>query len=75
MPRRYRPREVERIATHLGWEFSYYHGDHVIFRKTSSLSLSIPENRQELAKGTLGSIIRAMGLTTREFDRIAEEVL
>jgi predicted RNA binding protein YcfA (HicA-like mRNA interferase family) len=71
MPRLYRPREVERIAIHLGWEFSHYHGDHAIFRKVGSPSLSVPENRQELARGTLGSIIRAMGLTRREFDRIA----
>jgi predicted RNA binding protein YcfA (HicA-like mRNA interferase family) len=75
MPRRYRPREVARVARHLGWEFSHYHGDHAIFRKAGSPSLSVPENRQELARGTLSSIIRAMDLTRREFDRIAEEVL
>ena len=75
MPRRYRPREIERIKIHLGYEFNHYHGDHAIFRKLGSPSISIPGSRQELARGTPGSIIRAMGLTRREFDRIAEEVL
>jgi len=75
MPRRYRPREVQRIASHLGWEFSHYRGDHAIFRKPGAPSLSIPENRRELALGTLASIIRGMGLTRREFDKIADEVL
>ena len=75
MPRRYLPQEVQRIAAHIGWEFSHYRGDHAIFRKLGAPSLSIPENRRELARGTLSSIIRGMGLTRSEFDKIAEEVL
>ena len=75
MPVRYRPEEVAKIAVHLGWEFSHYHGSHAIFKKLGSPSLPIPENRRELARGTLGNILRSMGLTRREFDKIAEEVL
>ena len=69
------PLEVPGILTYLGWEFSHYRGDHAIFRRVGAPSLSVPENRQELARGTLSSILRALGLTRREFDRIAEEVL
>ena len=75
MPRRYRPREVERIAVHLGWQLDHYTGDHAIFKKAGYSHISIPEYRREVAPGTLGAIIKQMGLTKREFDRIAEEVL
>ncbi|MAX57421.1 MAG: hypothetical protein CL755_01030 [Chloroflexi bacterium] len=33
MPRRYTPREVERIVRRLGWEFSHQTGSHVIYTK------------------------------------------
>jgi predicted RNA binding protein YcfA (HicA-like mRNA interferase family) len=75
MPRRYRPREVARIAEHLGWELSHYRGDHAIFKKPGYSHISIPQYRRELAPGTLSGIIKLMGLTRREFDRMAEEVL
>ncbi len=75
MPRRYRPQEVERILTHLGWEFHHYRGDHTIYRRHGFPSIPVPEGRREMARGTLGSIIRVAGLTRREFDTIAEEVL
>ena len=75
MPRRYRPGEVQTIFVHLGWEFSHYRGNHAIFRKAGAPSVPIPENRRELARGTLSSLIRALGITRREFDRIADEVL
>lgn len=75
MPRRYTPHEVERIVVHLGWEFSHYHGSHAIFKKPGYSHLSVPEHRRELAPGTLAGIIKLIGLTKREFDEIAEEVL
>ena len=75
MPVRYKPQEVERIAVHLGWTFSHYHGDHAIFKRVGYSHISIPEYRREIPPGTLTGILRQMGLTKRQFDELAKEVL
>ena len=75
MPRRYRPREVMRILTSQGWEFDHYTGSHANFRKRGYSSVTVPDHRREVTKSTLSSILRQMGVTRAEFDRIADEVL
>ena len=32
MPHRYKLEELQKIARHLGWEFSHYSGDHAVFK-------------------------------------------
>lgn len=75
MPRQYRPREVDIVVRHLGWAFSRYHGSHAIYRKQGASHVSIPENRREVAQGTLSAICRQLGISRAEFDKIAQEVL
>ena len=75
MPRRYRPREVARILTSLGYELDHHTGSHANYRKLGYPTIVVPEHRRELPPGTFASIRRQMVLTNAEFDRIAEEVL
>ena len=61
--------EVLRIFEGLGWEFSRESGSHMVMTKQGEMaSLSIPKPN-EVAKGTLRSLIRAANLTTDEFLR------
>ena len=76
MPRRYSPSEVARILESLGWRFSRQRGSHAIFTKEGEpFNIVVPISSRQVQAGTLGSIKRRAGLTTREFDEIADEVL
>ncbi len=60
-------REVFRVFKFLGWQVVRQSGSHVIMTKEGELAtLSIPQH-QEIAKGTLRSLIRVAGLTVTEF--------
>ena len=76
MPRRYRHREVIRVLQRLGWEYVGQEGSHVkLALPDGQKTVSVPERRGELKVGTLGSILRQAGMTSREFHRWAEEIL
>ena len=64
-----------RILTSQGWEFDHYTGSHANFQKPGHSAVIVPEHRGEVRKSTLSSILRQMGITRAEFDRIADEVL
>ena len=75
MPRRYRPREVRRILVSLGWELDHYTGSHANFQRPGHPTVIVPEHRGEVRPSTFSSILRQMGISRAEFDRIADEVL
>lgn len=55
-----------------GWEYTRTRGDHKIFRKEGAKrSIPIPGNpNDDLAIGTLKSILRQAGLSESDFDKI-----
>ena len=60
-------REAVRIFEKFGWRVARQRGSHIIMIKTeATVTLSIPDH-DELAKGTLRSLIRAAGVTVDEF--------
>ncbi len=60
-------REVVRVFESFGWEVARQRGSHIILVKEGELAtLSVPDH-QEVAKGTLRSLIRTSGLTVSEF--------
>lgn len=64
---------VVRIFEKAGWTVDRRRGSHVILVKDEHIAtLSVPDH-QELAKGTLRSLIRAAGMTTDEFESLASE--
>ena len=61
-----------RILTGQGWEFDHYTGSHASFQKQGYSPVIVPEHRGEVRQSTLSSILRQMGMTRAEFDRIAD---
>ena len=60
-------RRLVKIFAQEGWHMVRQRGSHMILIKEGSISsLSVPDHN-EVAKGTLRSLIRASGLTVNEF--------
>jgi len=60
-------RDVVKAFSRDGWEKVRQRGSHVVMVKDGSMAtLSVPDHN-EVAKGTLRSLIRVSGLTVDEF--------
>ena len=76
MPRRYRPGEVIRVLEHLGWRQVRIRGDHArLVLPDGRNPVTVPLSRRELDPYVLARILRQSGLTLREFQTVADEVL
>ncbi|MHB8523372.1 MAG: type II toxin-antitoxin system HicA family toxin [Limisphaerales bacterium] len=65
-----RGRKTVRAFERLGWQVARQRGSHIIMVKEGeNVTLSIPDH-QEVAKGTLRSLIRNAGITVDEFTRL-----
>jgi predicted RNA binding protein YcfA (HicA-like mRNA interferase family) len=61
------PSDVIKLFQRLGWEVVRQKGSHIIMTRPGHLAtLSIP-NHQEVARGTLRSLIAKAGLTVGQF--------
>ena len=61
------PSEVIKILQKFGWSVARQRGSHIILTKTGHIAtLSVP-NHDEVARGTLRSLISKAGLTVDEF--------
>jgi len=59
--------KVVRVFENLGWQVARQRGSHIVMVKDGEIAtLSIPAH-QEVAKGTLRSLIRTAGITVEEF--------
>ena len=61
-------REVAKALGEIGYEFDRQRGSHIVLRSKEPphRRLTVPDH-DEVAKGTLRSIIRQAGLTVNEF--------
>jgi predicted RNA binding protein YcfA (HicA-like mRNA interferase family) len=65
--------EAVKVLQKAGWTVDRQRGSHVILVKDGHpATLSVPDHK-ELAKGTLRSLIRAAGMTTDDFEALANE--
>jgi predicted RNA binding protein YcfA (HicA-like mRNA interferase family) len=65
--------EAVKVFQKAGWAVDRKRGSHVILVKDGQpATLSVPDHK-EIAKGTLRSLIRAAGMTTDEFETLADE--
>ncbi len=61
------PSEVIKILQKFGWSVARQRGSHIILTKPGHIAtLSVP-NHDEVARGTLRSLISKAGLTVDEF--------
>jgi predicted RNA binding protein YcfA (HicA-like mRNA interferase family) len=59
--------EVVRVFETFGWQVARQSASHIIMVKAGEqVTLSVPDHR-EVAKGTLRSLIRTVGITVQEF--------
>jgi len=66
-------REVVKAFAKDGWQMVRQRGSHMILAKDGHMAtLSVPDH-QEIAKGTLRSLIRSSGLTVEEFVSLAKK--
>ena len=62
-----RPHQVVRAFESFGWQVARQRGSHIIMTKDGHIAtLSIP-NHQQVARGTLRSLIQKSGLTIEQF--------
>ncbi|WP_347273001.1 type II toxin-antitoxin system HicA family toxin [Candidatus Kuenenia sp.] len=62
-----RPWDVVKIFEKFGWEVVRQRGSHIVPTKKGHIaSLSVP-NHNEVARGTLRSLIAKAGITVKEF--------
>ena len=61
-------REVVKALRKIGYEFDHQRGSHIVLRSTTPphRRLTVPDH-DELAKGTMRSIIRQAGLSVEDF--------
>ena len=65
--------EAVKAFEKAGWAVDRQRGSHVILvTEGHPATLSVPMHK-ELAKGTLRSLLRAAGMTTDDFESLAEE--
>ena len=61
------PSDVIKMFQRLGWQVVSQRGSHIIMNRPGHIAtLSIP-NHQEVARGTLRSLIAKAGLTVEQF--------
>lgn len=66
--------QVVKVFGKFGWKIVHQRGSHIIMVKDEQIvTLSIPDH-DEVAKGTLRSLIRSAGLTVTEFSNAAAEL-
>jgi predicted RNA binding protein YcfA (HicA-like mRNA interferase family) len=65
-------RKVVKVFQSFGWRVARQRGSHIVMVKEGQIaSLSIPDH-DEVAKGTLRSLLRAAGLSIEEFTKRLE---
>jgi len=64
-------RDVVKARAKIGYQFDRQRGSHMILRQSVDpfRRLVVPDHK-EVAKGTLRAIIRAVGLSVAEFQRL-----
>lgn len=64
-------KETVKALLKIGYEIDHQRGSHIVLRQLTSpfRRVTIPDHK-EIAKGTLRSIVREVGLTVEEFSRL-----
>jgi len=76
MPRQYSPGEVVKVLEQLEWLGRPGRGDHVNFNKSGErYVITVDLGKREVPRGTFKDILNKLGMTKKEFDEVAREVL
>jgi predicted RNA binding protein YcfA (HicA-like mRNA interferase family) len=76
MPKLYRPEEVINVLESLGWRWVRTTGDHArLVLPAGQRPTTVPLSKPEVSRRTFQSILHQTGLSRKQFDAQAEEVL
>ncbi len=62
--------EVQRVLEKLGFRLLRQRGSHAVYRHEDGRYTTVPVHRGDLPLGTLRQILRDVGLTPEEFERL-----
>ena len=64
-------RDLVKVLAKVGYDFDHQRGSHIVVRHKNPphRRVTVPDHK-EVAKGTLRSIIRELGLTVEEFTNL-----
>ncbi len=62
--------EVVNALKQLGFYVRRQHGSHIILRRDSPFGQTVVPNHKEIDTGTLRAIIRQVGISVEEFQRL-----
>ena len=66
-----KPKELLSILQKNGWEVARQKGSHIQLKNPNKPNLvTIPYHNKDLAKGTLFSIIKQLGMTKDDFEKL-----
>ena len=65
-----KPKTLLSILQKLGWEIKRQKGSHIqlVHKLQPGFRVTIPYHNEDLAPGTINSIIKQMGITKKEFE-------
>ena len=70
-----KPKKLLSILQKLGWVIVRQKGSHIQLKQPNKqgFRVTIPYHNEDLAPGTVNSIVKQMGITKKEFENILNE--
>lgn len=67
-----KPKELLRILQKAGWEIIRQKGSHIQLKhpNKTGFRVTVPYHNEDLAPGTINSIIKQAGITKTEFEKL-----
>ena len=67
-----KPKELLKVLQRLGWEIIKQKGSHIQLKHLDkpNYRVTIPYHNEDLAPGTINSIIKQMGISKKEFEEL-----
>lgn len=69
-----KPEEMARLLRKLGFRLTQQKGSHAVYEHPDGRTTVLPMHRREMAKGTLRSILRDIGISVEEYDRLRRKI-
>jgi len=73
MPKLYSSKEIQSALIKLGFNFISQKGSHGKLKNTDGQVVILPMNKKEIPQGTLSSILRQAGISSKQLKDIIEK--
>jgi len=69
-----RAERMVRILKNLGFRFVRQRGSHAFYRHPDGRATVVPMHRGDLPRGTIREILKDIGITMEEYERLRREI-